>query len=360
MEILHNLLWNKKILIIRLSSIGDIILTSPLIRLIRKRFPHAKIDMIVSREFEELISANPNINQVILFDRRTGIIGLLRLCKKIREEQYDLIIDIHKKLRSLIICLTSGAKQKVFYNKHSFRRFLLVKFKINRYKEIPFIPNLYLNSIKKFGIEDDGGGLEFYIIPSKEAVILELLRIEGVSKKDILIGIAPGAHWPTKRWPKERFIELANLLIQRKNAKIIIFGGKDDVELSNEIKTSLLNKPIIAAGKLSLMETAALLKRCKVLITNDTGVMHISASVKTPVVAIFGPTVKEFGYYPYRVENRVISKDLHCKPCSTKGSTKCKINTFDCMRLISTNEVLEAVEELLEYPTHQNIPVLRR
>ncbi len=348
----------EKILIIRLSSMGDIILASPLIRLTKKRFPQAKIDIVISTEFEELVSANPNINEVILFERRTGLKGLLRLCKKIREERYDLIIDIHKKLRSFLICLTSGAKQKVSYNKHSFLRFLLVKFKINRYSNTPFIANLYLKPLEKFGIGDDGEGLEFYITPSKEAVILELLRIEGITKQDILMGIAPGAHWNTKRWHKERFIELANLLIQKKNAKIIIFGSKDEVELSNEIKTALLNKPIIAAGQLSLMETAALLKRCKVLITNDTGVMHISAAVKTPVVAIFGPTVGEFGYYPYRVVNRVISKSLLCKPCTTKGSSKCPINTFDCMKFISTNEVLEAVVRTIhELPLQAKLEV---
>ncbi|MEW6619388.1 MAG: lipopolysaccharide heptosyltransferase II [bacterium] len=337
----------RKILIIRLSSIGDILLSSPLIRLIRKRFPDAEIDMVICAEFEELVSANPNINQVILFDRKTGIRGLLRLCKKIKEKQYDLIVDIHKKLRSLVICLTSGAKQKVSYNKHSFLRFLLVKFKINRYSNTPYMANLYLKSIERFGVEDEGQGLEFYITPSKEAVILELLRSEGISKEDILIGIAPGAYWATKKWPKERYIELANWLIQNKKSKIVIFGGKDEVELSQEIKLALFNKPIVAAGRLSLMETAALLKRCKVLITNDTGIMHISVAVKTPVVAIFGPTVKEFGYYPYRGANRVISKDLPCRPCSTKGSSKCPIKTFDCMRLISSNEVLEAVKELL-------------
>jgi len=338
----------KKILIIRLSSIGDIILASPLIRLVRKRFPQAKIDLVVCTEFEELVSSNPNINQVILFDRQTGIKALLELCKKIHQERYDLIIDLQKKLRSLIICLTSGAKQWVFYNKHSFLRFLLVKFKINRYLNTPFLANLYLKSIEKFGVEDDGQGLEFYIIPSKEMVILELLRREKIGKKDILIGLAPGAHWDTKRWLKERFIELANLLIQKKKAKIVILGGKEEVELSKEIETSLLTKPITAAGRLSLMETAALLKRCQVLITNDTGIMHMAAAVKTPVVAIFGPTVKEFGYYPYRVANRVIDKDLPCRPCSIIGSSKCKINTFDCMRLISAKEVLEAVEELLQ------------
>lgn len=336
----------KKILIIRLSSMGDIILSSKLIRLLRKKFPQANIDMVVCTEFEELVSSNPNINQVILFDRNTGIRGLLGLCKKIRQKRYDLIIDIHKKLRSFILCLTSGARQKVTYNKHSFLRFLLVKFKINRYSNTPFMANLYLKALQPFGIEDDGEGLELDINQSKEMVVLELLRQEGINKEDILIGIAPGAHWLTKRWQKEKFIELSNLLIQRQKAKIVILGGREEVELSNEIKEALISQPIIAAGKLSLMETAALLKRCKILITNDTGIMHMAAAVKTPVVAIFGPTVKEFGYYPYQVANRVISKDLKCKPCTTKGTSKCRINTFDCMRLISVNEVLEAVEEL--------------
>lgn len=337
----------KKILIIRLSSIGDIILVSPLIRLVRKRFPQANIDMVVGAEFEELISFNPNLNRVILFNRQTGLRGLLKLCKKIRQERYDLIIDLHKKIRSFLICLTSGAKQRASYNKHSFLRFLLVKFKINRYSDIPFTSNLYLKSLQRFDIEDDGQGLDLYITPSKERVILDLLRRKGISKEDILIGLAPGAHWYTKRWLKERYIELSNFLIQNKKAKIVILGGREEVKLSDEIKASLLSEPITVTDSLSLMETAALLKRCKILISNDTGIMHMAAAVKTPVVAIFGPTVKEFGYYPYRVDNRVISKDLPCRPCSTKGSSKCKINTFDCMRLISTNEVLEAVEELL-------------
>ncbi|MDI6736815.1 MAG: lipopolysaccharide heptosyltransferase II [bacterium] len=337
----------KKILIIRLSSIGDIVLSSPLIRLVRQRFPQAKIDMLVCTEFEELISANPNLSQVILFDRKTGLKGLLRLGKKIRKEGYDLVIDIHKKLRSFIICRISGAKQTVSYNKHSFLRFLLVEFKINRFVQTPYVTNLYLKSVERFGIKDDGQGLEFNITTAKDMGILEFLRQERVSKKYPLIGLAPGAHWNTKRWPKERFIELANLLIQRKNATIVIFGGRAEVVLSNEIGGSLLNKPLIVAGKVSLMETAVLLKRCNVLVTNDSGVLHIAAAVKTPLVAIFGPTVKEFGYYPYRVANRVISKDLPCKPCTTKGTPKCKINTFDCMRLISTDEVLKAVEELL-------------
>lgn len=344
----YNLQNYKKILIIRFSSIGDIILASPLIRLLRKKFPHAEIDIIVFKEFEELVSSNPNINHVILFDRKTGLRGFLELSKRIRKRRYDLVIDIHKKLRSFFICLISGAKLKLSYPKYSFLRFLLIKFKINLYSNTPFVANNYLKAIERFGVEDDGEGLEFYIAPSKETAILELLRIEGVSKTDVLIGIAPGAYWYTKRWPKERFIELSNLLIQRKNARIIIFGGKNEIELSNEIAISLIDKPIVVAGKLSLMETAALLKRCKLLITNDTGVMHISASVKTPVVAIFGPTVKEFGFYPYRVRNRVISKSLPCKPCTTKGTSKCKTGTFECMMSISTDEVLDAVEELLK------------
>lgn len=338
----------KKILIIRLSSIGDIVLASPLIRLVRQRFPQAKIDMLVCAEFEELVAANPNLSRVILFDRKTGLKGLLRLCSRIREERYNLVIDIHKKLRSFLLCRTSGARQTVSYNKHSFLRFLLVKFKINRFVETPYVANLYLKSVEGFGIKDDGQGLELNIARAKDMGVLELLRLEGVSKEYPLIGLAPGAHWYTKRWPKERFIELANLLIQRKGATIVIFGGRDEIALSEEIGGSLLNKPVIVTGKLSLMETAALLKRCKVLITNDTGVMHIAAAVKTPVVAIFGPTTKEFGYYPYRVANRVISKDLPCKPCTTKGTSRCKIKTFDCMRLISSDEVLSAVEELLE------------
>ncbi|MFH1562887.1 MAG: lipopolysaccharide heptosyltransferase II [Nitrospirota bacterium] len=339
---------DKKILIIRLSSIGDIVLASPLIRLVRKKFPQAKIDMLVCSEFEELISANPNLSQVILFDRKTGLKGLLRLCKKIRKERYDLVIDIHKKLRSSIICWTSGAKQTVVYNKHSFLRFLLVNFKINRFVTTTYVANLYLKSVERFGIEDDGQGLELDITQAKDMGVLELLRQEGVSKECSLIGLAPGAHWNTKRWFKESFIELANLLLQRKGVKIVILGGKDEMELGKEIESGLLDKPINAVGKLSLMETAALLKRCNVLITNDTGVMHIAAAVKTPVVAIFGPTVGEFGYYPYRVANRVISKDLPCKPCTTKGTSKCKINTFDCMRIISTDEVLEAVIGLVK------------
>lgn len=338
-----------KILIIRLSSIGDIVLASPLIRILRNRFKQARIDLLVAEEYKEILEANLHLNQIITFDRKTGLRGLLKLGGQIRRTQYDLVIDIHRKIRSRLISFISGAGQVITYQKRSLLRFLLVHFKLNLYREIIPVPELYLKPLKRLGLENDGGGLEFWIHPEKREVVATRLGQKGIKEEDTpLIALAPAAKWEIKRWPAESFIQVANQLAEKDGAFIALLGGPDDQGLCQEIADSIKGRVWMAAGELSLAGTAALLERSRLLITNDSGVMHIASAVGTPLVAIFGPTCKEFGFYPYGGKSVVLEKPLPCRPCTTIGRHRCKIGTHDCMRLISVEEVLEAVKGMEE------------
>lgn len=337
-----------KILIIRFSSIGDIVLASPLIRILRNHFKKAEIDMLVAEEYKEILEANPHLNQVITFDRSTGLSGLLKLSGQIRKTRYDLIIDIHRKIRSCLITFLSGAGQVITYRKRSLLRLLLVHFKLNLYREISPVPELYLKPLKRFGLENDGQGLEFWIRPEKREATANRLYQKGLKEEDILIALAPSAKWETKQWPAKSFIQAANQLAEKEKAFIVILGGHADQQLCQGIANSIKGRVWMAAGKLSLAQTAAALERSSLLITNDSGVMHIASAVRTPVVAIFGPTCREFGFYPYGGKSVVLERSLPCRPCATIGNRQCKIGSHDCMRLISVEEVLEAAEGMVE------------
>ena len=161
-----------------------------------------------------------------------------------------------------------------------------------------------------------------------------------------LLAIAPGARWPTKRWPAERFAAVAQELARERGAVVVILGGPDEAHLASALCDNLEVPAINVAGSLSLMHSAALLSRCRLLISNDSGLMHMATAVRVPVVAIFGPTVQEFGFYPFQARAEVVSEPLSCRPCSTKGSLRCPRGHHACMQDISTARVLAAARTM--------------
>ncbi|MBI5573050.1 MAG: lipopolysaccharide heptosyltransferase II [Elusimicrobia bacterium] len=312
-------------MIIRLSSIGDIVLATPLLRCLRKKYPSAQIDFIIKKKYSEILSANPYISNLILFDG-----DLLKFAKKIRNEKYDFILDIHNNSRSFLLTLFSGAKI-LKYKNYMFKKFLLTEFGLNFYKEKVPVFQRYLKTAESLGVSYDNKGLDFVIDKNAENKFEQIRR-------DQCIGICPVAVWKTKRWHKEKFIELAKKIIERYNYNILIFGGKDDFEYCEDIKKQIGNKSENLSG-LSLQESAVALKKCKYLLTNDTGLMHIAEALKIPTISIFGSTAEEFGFYPQSEKSKIISKNYFCKPCSTKGSGKCPVGDFRCMTGISVEEV---------------------
>lgn len=342
-----------KILIIRLSSIGDILLSTPLIRVLRKRFPSSRIDYLTGVDFQELIQFNSNIDRVFIFDRSTGFRGLRDLRRKLLPERYDLVIDIHDSLRSKYLRSQIGAKRFVTINKRILKRIILIKLKWNLYKNIVSVEDKYIETIRAFGGKNDGEGLEIYIGENAKSKIDQLLREANFNLNRPVLGLSPSAKHFTKRWLPERFVKVAMQFVTEQKGKVVIFGGPEDHTLCNDIVSDIsekLGKSVVFdfSGKLSLLETAAAIDYCDLVLTNDTGLMHLARARKKRIVALFGPTVKEFGFFPQE-ENSVVIETLglSCRPCSHIGSPKCPKGHFRCMKDIDAHLVYRKMRSLL-------------
>lgn len=338
---------SQKILILRLSSIGDIILTSPLVRAVREKFPNAQIDFLIKKEFADVMRYNPNINNLICFDKKEKN-ALKNLKQQIRNEKYDWCIDIHKNLRTRLLKSGIPFTYKTQYNKQIFNRTLLVWFKINRFKNIKPAYLKYFEAVEKFGIQYDGKGTEVFV-PKEISIKIKSELIANNYKDDKkLIVICPAASFLNKRWKSEGFAEVADYLIEKHNAFVVFLGGKQDIELCEKTKNLMKNNSVNFAGKFTLIESAALLKECNLCLTNDTGMLHLAQSQKKATVAIFGATVKELGYFPLPEKSIVVEKDLPCRPCTHNGLNKCPKKHFKCMNDISVEDVKNAVDKILQ------------
>ncbi len=338
----------QRILVIRFSSIGDIVLTTPLIRNIRARFPEAQIDFVTKHEFFELLQTNPHLDTVYTYNSQSGLQGLWMLGLTLWHNHYNVCIDIHKNYRSYALRCLVRSTQTVTYSKHIIRRTLLVKAGVNYYTEILRIPERYLKQLKPFGVVDDGKGSELFPSETHYTKANSIFRQENLNEDQLAIGFGAIAAHPLKEWPAERFITLGRQLVRRHHARILLFGGPGDIQKVEHIAKQIPNDPIVLCGRLSLLESAAALERCILFIGNDTGTVHIAAAMKRNVIVLFGPTVEEFGFYPYGTRATVMCVSLPCRPCTHTGKGTCKIQeTHACMKKIRVEDVLENVEKML-------------
>jgi lipopolysaccharide heptosyltransferase II len=334
---------------------GDIVLTTPLVRAVRRRFPEARIDFVIKQEFAELMQTNPHVSTVYAYDTRSGVRGLFALARQLRQNHYDLLIDIHKNFRSYLLRPLVRPGQVTTYSKQIFQRTLLVKTGINRYGKILQVPERYLKSMKPFGVVDDGKGLELFPTETHRSKVKGIFQQGNLSKKDLAIGFGPIASFPLKQWPAEKFIELGQQLVQKFGARILLFGGPEETQTVEQIASRIPNAPVVLCGRLSFLESAVAVQRCTLFVGNDTGMLHIATAMERKVIALFGPTVEEFGYYPYRAQSIVMSKPLSCRPCTHTGKGMCKISTHECMKTIQVAEVFDAVEMMLKYDYNKDL-----
>jgi len=343
----------NKTLVIRFSSIGDIILSSPLLRVLRARFPDGQIDYVTRNEYAELVKSNQNLNYTYEFDAMQGFEGLRVLKRKVRAEGYDLIIDIHDSLRSKYLRSIRGPKHVAVVNKRVIERTMLVKLKKNIYKEVTSIADRYIEPLRQYGIVNDGKGLELHIpdeILFGVSAKMAKLQLNGFER---VIGLCPGARHFTKRWPVERFAVVGVRGAREAGAKLLVFGGPDEVDLCTTLVDRINEqagpgRATHFCGQLSLLETAATMGFCDLIITNDSGLMHIATAMHRKVVAIFGSTVREFGFFPYE-ENAVVLErsGLYCRPCSHIGRSECPEEHFRCLREISVEEVYASARAMV-------------
>ena len=342
----------NKTLVIRLSSIGDIVLASPLMRIFRKQFPSAQIDFIVRKEYAELVRNNKNLNHIYEFDTKTGLSGLRKLKNQLRAEHYNLVIDIHNSLRSKYLRWMLGADDVVVVHKQIFARTMLVRCKKNFYRRAVSVADRYIEAVQKYEIKNDNKGLELFISDEIRTHALAQLKNRGILDSSAIIGFCPSAKHATKRWPHERFVELGVKLSKDLKAQILLFGGSEDkgqcLSLANAINS--LNGEGSAtdlSGELSLLGSAVAMEACNLIVTNDTGLMHIACAMKKKVVAIFGSSVREFGFFPVGTESVIVERPgLYCRPCSHIGRNTCPKGHFRCMNEIQVDDVIKSIQAI--------------
>ena len=322
-----------KFLIIRFSSIGDIVLTTPVVRCLKKQVVTAEVHYLTKASFRPIVEPNPYIDKVhYLQDDFKAMITSLQA------EDFDYVIDLHHNLRTLKVKRALG-KKSFSFNKLNIEKWLLTNFKINRMPDVHIVDR-YLATLQSFGVRNDGGGLD-YFIPEEDKV----------KESDIptahhagYIGVVIGAALNTKKYPLEKLKALCAAI----QHPIILLGGKEDAAQGDLIAEADKVKIYNACGKFNLNESADLVRRAKLIITNDTGLMHIAAAFNKPIISLWGNTVPEFGMYPYMPGRQQLYdimeiKGLPCRPCSKIGYDKCPKGHFKCMQLIKPEEVLEKV-----------------
>jgi len=328
----------------RLSSIGDILLATPFIRQVRIAFPKARIDFVIKKEFYPLIRFNPHLNKIYSYDKKTGMKGLERLSQSLSEQKYDLVFDLHNNFRTRYLVSKIKVRQSFKIHKDKIKRALLVYLKLNTYKTVTTIPQRYLAVGQSVGVKDDDNGLEIFWKDSIELEANNILQRHRSQNKFIVL--AAGAAHYTKRWPIDKYMKLAEKILAHSNASIVIMGN----EKEREMLSSLVISPRIInlAGKVSLLLAAVILGKAHVVVSNDTGLMHMATAVNTPVVAIFGSTVKELGFFPYKGISVVHEvQNLWCRPCSHIGRKKCPLGHFKCMLNIEEDDVFASVIKFL-------------
>jgi len=348
-----------KILMIRFSSIGDLILTTPAVRYIKTIHPDATIDFLTRSEWASLLAHNPRIDHIFPFDAKTGFSGLNRLKREIVARKYDWIIDLHGNLRSRWITLFTR-KKVTRYKKNQFRRFLLVHFGINLYTtrfplqtDPPRILHVAEKYLKACGyvppLEPDPSLLrpEFPIAPTiktKGTSVAKKLMQHGYQ-----VVVAPGARHFTKRWPAEYYAEWIASIYKKFRIKTVLVGGPDEISLIEMIRNICdpeSKYTTTLAGNLSLLETIAVIARFPYFISNDSGLMHAAAAFDVQQIALFGSSVRELGFTPLNPHARIIETAIGCRPCSHIGREACPRAHFDCMKKITPRIAFSAFEEL--------------
>lgn len=320
------------VLIIRLSSFGDVLLTTPLIRALKENHKDVRIDFIVREQYYDLLKLNPAVNQIYVYETNKQKIKELR--SSLIRNRYNFVIDLQNNLRSRLL-LRNIASSIVRFKKHSIKKFLLVKFKINLLKNLTPIAERYIQTVP--GLKPDNNGLEFHTDKYQSGLLSERTNI---------IGLCPGSRHFTKMWGKENFILLGSILTKN-GFNVVLFGGKDDINICAEISTMIQGAINLCNGN-DALQTAADMKSCRAIVCNDSGLMHLASANKIPIIAIFGSTVRGFGFVPYKTKYIILENNsLSCRPCSHIGKDHCPKQHFKCMIAITPEHVFNNLKKII-------------
>lgn len=330
-----------KILIIHTAFIGDIVLSIPLIKKINHVYPKAEITYLTTPAGAAILKNNPFLDEIIVYDKKVenkGIKGILEIADKLKKQNFEAAYIPHRYLRSSMIAFLGKIKLRIGY-KGSGGSFFLNK-KIEYKKGVHEVERL-LNLIDG----DNNFDTRIELFPSEKEVenIEKLWDKENLNNKKVIV-IAPGSKWFTKMWPIEYFNKLIKM-IESQDRKVVVIGGKEEIGLNIINGENIIN----LLGKTTLLELYEILRRSDIVVTNDSSPIHIASATKTFIVAIFGATVKEFGFYPWSKNSIIIeNNNIDCRPCGLHGGKKCPRDHFKCMKDIQPEHVAKIIDKKLE------------
>jgi ADP-heptose:LPS heptosyltransferase len=350
----HAYFCHMKILVIRFSSIGDIVLTTPVVRCLKQQLG-ATVHFLTKRSFEKIVQSNPHIDRVFSIEKK-----IAEVIAALKAENYDCIVDLHGNLRTLQVKFALGVPSHTF-DKLNFEKWLITNFKINRLPPVHIVER-YLKTVESLGVKNDGKGLDFFIPQSD---VVDMSKFQTLNKFQIsdskfqttdstdlppnfkpqtsnFIAFVIGAAHATKRLPADKIVDICNKIA----FPIYLIGGKEDAERGALICAKSSSYVVNLCGQLNLNQSASVVQQAAKVITHDTGLMHIAAAFGKDIVSVWGNTIPEFGMTPYLPTegSEIIEvKEVPCRPCSKIGHDQCPKGHFNCMQQIDASIVAEAI-----------------
>lgn len=338
----------RRFLVFQTAFIGDVLLTLPLLQVLKRRYPGVRVTMVAIPSTAPLLAHHPAVDECLIYDKRSkhsGLRGILAMARTLREHQFDVALVPHRSLRSSLVCRLGGIPRRIGFSTSAGKVFFtdLVKYEKAEHE---IARNLSL--LSPLNIDARETELPNLYPDASDKQMVDAVLGKETKEGHHPIAVAPGSIWNTKRWPKERFVELTKILVAE-GSSVVLIGGSQDARLCEEIRSEAGDKNVVnAAGRLSLLQSAEAIRRCRVVVSNDSAPMHMAVAMRTPVVAIFGATVPEFGFAPLGKSDVVVQTiGLPCRPCSIHGGDHCPIQTFVCMKDITARRVFAEVRKLL-------------
>ncbi|MDD2752450.1 MAG: lipopolysaccharide heptosyltransferase II, partial [Candidatus Omnitrophica bacterium] len=338
-----------RILIVRTDRIGDVILSTPVIKALKVKYPFSFIAMMVAPAAKDIVEGNPYLDEVIIYDKdakHKGWFASMKFARNLKRKKFDLAVILHPTNRVHLVTFFAGIKRRIGYNRKL--GFLLTD-RITHTKQYGEKHELEYNLdlLKVLGIEAQDRDLFMPLKKESENWVDELFKEKGIKQEDRLLAIHPAASCPSKIWPHERFAEVADRLVDKYGFKVLVVGGPKDITLAQDVTGHMLHEAINLAGKTSVSQLASVLKRCRLFISNDSGPVHIGSAVEVPVISIFGRNQKGLSplrWGPVGQKDKIAQKSIGCVECLAHNCVK----NFACLKAVTTDYVLDIADAILK------------
>lgn len=339
----------ERILVVQTSFLGDVVLTTPLIAALRRRFPGAAVAVLCTPRGREVLAGNPDIDEIITLEKKRDggrNANLFAKAAELKARRFTMAVSPHKSLRTALLLFIAGIPLRIGF-RQSAGWFLYHRLVDRDSAQHDVERNLSL--VQALGVDPSTceRGLHIESTPDARQTVGRIFAALGIRDDRMIVGVNPGSTWATKRWTVDGYAELCLALQRRHDAQIVLFGGPDDRDTVEAILQRTGGGVASLVGHIGVKELAAAIERCRVFVTNDSGPMHVAVARGVPVVAVFCATTPSLGFFPHSSRAVVVEKDLACRPCGSHGGRLCPLGTDDCMRLIKAGDVLAAVEPWL-------------